>query len=224
MENETSVAEVGSVKINLPHQIEDVVIKEQLRKISDLRIDEIVNISADQFEKNIKDMLSSIKELDYSLKCSLDLSQTLKKEAQENDEKIKGLMEENQKLNKRILDLENSIPQVKDIEMKMDLTHQELNKYKGMYAEELAKVERRQEENTALKSSYNSIKEECEDLKRENSMFNTERVRGLSEKDEIISDLERRLKTASIETVEISKELEQTKEELVSIYKTLNVR
>jgi vacuolar-type H+-ATPase subunit I/STV1 len=142
-------------------------IVEQLKRISELKIDNFTLLSGSKFESTVKEMFAIIKELEGHLRDVLALNASLREEVRDRRKVKEELQMEKEAVQQKIASLEQDYPRVQDLERKLELTIAELDKFRAiarMEKEKLAKIEAG---NRAIAAQIDKVKEERDDAYRE---------------------------------------------------------
>ena len=136
---------------------------ERLNRISRLKLDDFVGLSEGKFERTIGEMFSLIKNMETHLRHFIEFSESLKTESVDLKLAKENLAKENKELGKKLQQLENSVPLVKDLEKRLDLTVEEVEKFKTLYNTEQERAEKLRSDFDALTEMQKRIKGERDD-------------------------------------------------------------
>ena len=142
-------------------------IVEQLKKISELKLEDFIELSETKFENTVRGMFSVIKNLESHLGEVIQMNSTLRAEAQVSKSEIEKLSQEKKDLRQRISSLEKDTPLVADLEKRLALTIEETEKLRGLYKLEKEKLEKQEQDLGMLNILLDKIKEERDDAYRE---------------------------------------------------------
>ena len=142
-------------------------ILEQLKRISELKIDNYTQISGSKFESTVKEMFSIIKELEGHLRDVLTLNASLREEVQDKRKVREELQREKEEVKQKIAALEQYFPQVQDLERKLEITIAEVDRFRTLYKLEKEKLTKIEADNRAMVSLIDKVREERDDAYRE---------------------------------------------------------
>ena len=142
-------------------------ILEQLKKISELKIDQFTQVSGAKFENTIREMFSIIKDLEGHLRDVLTLNASLREDVQDRRKAKEKLMREKEAVEQRIAALEHDFPRVQDLEKRLEITLEELEKFRTLYRQEREKQEKAGADNRTMTALLNKVREERDDAYRE---------------------------------------------------------
>lgn len=142
-------------------------IRESLKKISQIRVDNYTKVTEENIENTFEDMLSVIKNLERHLTDLLEINGALKAELSDSRKKTSELEMENRNLAEKLSKLENDIPNVKDLENRLDLTNEEVERYKQLYKNENDKSNKLSAKNDELNAMLTKTQEERDDAYKE---------------------------------------------------------
>ena len=142
-------------------------ILEQLKRISELKIDNYTQISGSKFESTVKEMFSIIKELEGHLRDVLTLNASLREEVQDKRKVREELQREKDEVKQKIAALEQYFPQVQDLERKLEITIAEVDRFRTLYKLEKEKLTKIEADNRAMVSLIDKVREERDDAYRE---------------------------------------------------------
>ncbi|MBF0360253.1 MAG: hypothetical protein HQK49_04540 [Oligoflexia bacterium] len=173
MENENNLKNQSEVKtssfnfFSRASKVDKSKIKEQLDKISELRLSDFLNSTETEFKDHVNEMLSTIKELDSNFRDTLKLNHTLRGELHDCKQVISKLNNENKGFEKKLAEFENSSPIIGETEKKLNLVVEERDKYKERYNQAIENNQKLIQNLNVLNNLVDLKKEEIEDLKRE---------------------------------------------------------
>ena len=139
----------------------------QLKKISGLKIDDFTQLSGSKFEATVKEMFSIIKELEGHLRDVLTLDASLREEVRETSKERDTLRGEKEALERKIVTLERDFPRVQDLEKRLEITLEEVEKFRALYKLEKEKLEKIEAGNRMMASLVDKTREERDDAYRE---------------------------------------------------------
>jgi vacuolar-type H+-ATPase subunit I/STV1 len=142
-------------------------ILEQLKRISELKIDNYTQLSGSKFESTVKEMFSIIKELEGHLRDVLALNASLREEVQDKRKVREELQREKEAVKQKIAALEQYFPRVQDLERKLEMTIAEVDKFRTLYNLEKEKLAKIEADNRAAASLVDKVREERDDAYRE---------------------------------------------------------
>lgn len=142
-------------------------ILEQLKRISNLKIDNYTQLSGSKFESTVKEMFSIIKELEGHLRDVLTLNASLMKEVRDRRKVKEELQSEKEAVKQKIAALEQDFPRVQDLEKKLELTIAEVDKFRTLYKLEKEKLVKIEADNRAMVFLIDKVGEERDDAYRE---------------------------------------------------------
>jgi len=140
---------------------------EQLKKISELKLEDFIKLSETKFENTVRGMFSVIKNLESHLGEVLQMNNTLRIEAEGSKSEIEKLKIEKKELKQRISSLEMDTPLIADLEKRLALTIEETEKLRGLYKLEKEKLEKKEKELGMLNILIDKTKEERDDAYKE---------------------------------------------------------
>ncbi|MBI4766557.1 MAG: hypothetical protein HY787_18485 [Deltaproteobacteria bacterium] len=161
------VIEITDLVVENPSGVEVPKILEQLKKISELKIDQLTQISGAKFEKTIREMFSIIKDLEGHLREVLTLNASLREEVQDKKKAKEKLRREKEAIEQKIAALEHDFPRVQDLEKRLEITLEELEKFRTLYKQEREKQEKTEDDNRAITALLKKVREERDDAYRE---------------------------------------------------------
>ena len=142
-------------------------ILEQLKKISDLKIDSFTQLPGAKFESTVKEMFSIIKDLEGHLRDVLALNASLREEVRERNKGKEELQKEKEAVKQKIAAFEQDFPRVQDLERKLELTIAEVDKFRTLYRQEKEKLEKIEAGNRRMTALVDKTREERDDAYRE---------------------------------------------------------
>ena len=142
-------------------------IMEQLKKISELNLESFIQLSGAKFENTVKEMFSIIKSLETHLRGVLELNATLRREAQDSAREKEKLRSEKEGLEQKVAGLLRDTPLVEDLEKRLALTVEEIEKFKRIYRIEKDRLDQREEDSRMLSRQMDKIREERDDAYKE---------------------------------------------------------
>jgi chromosome segregation ATPase len=142
-------------------------ILEQLKKISDLKIDSFTQLPGAKFESTVKEMFSIIKDLEGHLRDVLALNASLREEVRDRSKGKEELQREKEAVTQKIAALEQDFPRVQDLERKLELTIAEVDKFRTLYKQEKEKLEKIEAGNRRMTALVDKAREERDDAYRE---------------------------------------------------------
>jgi septal ring factor EnvC (AmiA/AmiB activator) len=150
-----------------PSRIEIPRILEHLKKISDLKTDNLTQLSGSQFAHTAKEMFSIIGELEGQLRDVLTLNAALRGEERDQRKEKEKLQREKEALEQKIATLEHDFPRVQDLEKKLEITIEEVEKVRRLYRLEKEKLETMEAIQREMASLVDKAREERDDAYRE---------------------------------------------------------
>lgn len=159
--------EFGDFVVEGTSRIEVPRIIEQLKKISELKLDNITQLTGAKFESTVKEMFSIIKELEGHLRDVLALNAALRSEVQVSRREKEGLQSEKEMLERKVASLECDIPRISDLEKRMDIALEEIEKFRKLYKLAKEKAETYEANELMLAAKLDKVKEERDDAYRE---------------------------------------------------------
>jgi len=142
-------------------------ILEQLKKISELKIETFTQLSGSKFETTVKEMFSIIKDLEGHLRDVLKLNASLREEVRDRRKRKDELQREKEAVEQKIATLEQEFPRVQDIEKRLEIAIEEVEKGRTLYKLEKEKLEKLEASNRMMASQLDKTKEERDDAYRE---------------------------------------------------------
>lgn len=153
--------------VESPPRIEVPRILEQLKRISKLKIDDFTQLSGSKFENTVKEMFSIIKDLEGHLRDVLKLNASLREEVRDKRKGIDTLRREKEAAEQKIAALERDSPCAQDLEKRLELTIEEVEKFRSLYKLEKEKLEKIEASNRMTASLVDKAREERDDAYRE---------------------------------------------------------
>lgn len=150
-----------------PSRIEVPRILEQLKKISELKIDQFTQVSGAKFENTVKEMFSIIKDLEGHLRDVLTLNASLREDVQDKKKTKEKLKREKEAVEQKIATLEQDFPRVQDLEKRLEITLEEVEKFRSLYKQERDKQEMTEANNRTMTALLKKVREERDDAYRE---------------------------------------------------------
>jgi vacuolar-type H+-ATPase subunit I/STV1 len=166
-QRETQTIEFNDFVVESTSRIEVPRILEQLKKISELKIDNFTQLSGAKFENTVKEMFSIIKELEGHLRDVLALNASLREEVRDRKKGKEELQREKEAVKQKIAALEQDFPRVQDLERKLELTIAEVDKFRTLYRMEREKLEKIEAGNRMMAALVDKAREERDDAYRE---------------------------------------------------------
>jgi len=148
-------------------RIEIPRIVEQLKRISELKIDNFTQLSGSKFESTVKEMFAVIKELEGHLRDVLTLNASLREEVRDRRKVKEELQREKEAVQQKIASLEQDFPRVQDLERKLELTIAEVDKFRTLSKREKEKLARIEADNRSMAARIDKVREERDDAYRE---------------------------------------------------------
>ena len=142
-------------------------ILERLKRISELKIDDFTQLSGSKFENTVKEMFAIIKDLEGHLRDVLALNALLRQEVREKKKGIAGLQREKEAAEQKIATLERDFPRVRDLEKRLEITVEEVEKFRTLYRLEKEKLEKIEAGNRRMASLVDKTRTERDDAYRE---------------------------------------------------------
>lgn len=164
---QTHEIEFNDLVVGSTSRIDVPRILEQLKRISNLKIDNYTRISGSKFESTVKEMFSIIKELEGHLRDVLTLNASLREEVRDRRKVKEEHQSEKEAVKQKIAALEQDFPRVQDLERKLELTIAEVDKFRTFYKLEKEKLVKIEAENRAMVFLLDKIREERDDAYRE---------------------------------------------------------
>jgi vacuolar-type H+-ATPase subunit I/STV1 len=164
---QTHEIDVDDLVVGSTSRIDVPRILEQLKRISNLKIDNYTRISGSKFESTVKEMFSIIKELEGHLRDVLTLNASLREEVRDRRKVKEEHQSEKEAVKQKIAALEQDFPRVQDLERKLELTIAEVDKFRTFYKLEKEKLVKIEAENRAIVFLLDKIREERDDAYRE---------------------------------------------------------
>ena len=148
-------------------RIEVPRILEQLKKISELKIDNFTRLSVSKFEDTVKEMFSTIKDLEGHLRDVLTLNASLREELRDRRKVKEELQREKEAVKQKIAVIERDFPRLQDLEKRLEITIEEMEKFRTLYRLEKGKRENIEANNMMTASLVEKLREERDDAYRE---------------------------------------------------------
>jgi chromosome segregation ATPase len=164
---ETTQVQVTDFVVESPSRVEAPRILDQLKKISGLKLDQFTQVSGAKFENTIKEMFSIIKDLEGHLRDVLTLNASLREDVQDKRKAKEELIREKEAVERKIAVLEHDFPRVQDLEKRLEITLEEVEKFRGLYRQEREKQEKAEAHNRTMTVLLNKVREERDDAYRE---------------------------------------------------------
>ena len=148
-------------------RIEIPRILEQLKQISELKTDNRAQLSGSTFAHTAQEMFSIIGDLEGQLGEVLTLNAALRGEVRDRRKEKENLQREKEALEQKITALEHDFPRVQDLEKKLEITIEEVEKFRTLYRLEKEKLEKIEAGNRVMASQLDKTREERDDAYRE---------------------------------------------------------
>jgi chromosome segregation ATPase len=148
-------------------RIEVSRILEQLKKISELKIENFTVLSGAKLEDTVREMFSTIKDLEGHLRDLLTLNASLREEVRAASKGRDQLEREKEAAEQKAAALAREIPRVQDLEKRLELTIEEVERFRALYRQEKEKLEKIEASNKTIASLAEKIREERDDAYRE---------------------------------------------------------
>jgi len=159
--------EFNDFAVESTSRIEVPRILAQLKKISELKIDNFTQLSGSKFENTVKEMFSIIKDLEGHLRDVLALNALLREEVRDTRKEKDRLQREKGALEQKIATLEGDSPRVQDLEKRLEITIEEVEKLRTLHRLEKEKLEKIEAGNRMKASLLDKTREERDDAYRE---------------------------------------------------------
>lgn len=166
-QRKTQAIEFNDFVVESTARIEVPRILEQLKKISELKIDNFTQLSGPKFESTVKEMFAIIKELEGHLRDVLTLNASLREEVRDRRKVKEELQREKEAVQQKIAALEQDFPRVQDLEKKLELTIAEVDKFRSLAKQEKEKMAQIEADNRAIAALIVKVREERDDAYRE---------------------------------------------------------
>jgi len=140
---------------------------ERLEKISEMKLDDFTQPSGSKFENIVKEMFSIIKDLEGHLRDVLALNASLREEVRGQKKAIANLQRDRAAAEQKIATRERDFPRVQDLEKRLEITVEEVEKFRTLYRLEKEKIEKIEAGNRRMASLVNKAREERDDAYRE---------------------------------------------------------
>jgi hypothetical protein len=164
---QTHEIEFNDLVVGSTSRIDVPQILEQLKRISNLKIDNYTQISGSKFKSTVNEMFSIIRELEGHLRDVLTLNASLREEVRDRRKVKEEHQSEKEAVKQKIAALEQDFPRVQDLERKLELTIAEVDKFRTFYKLEKEKLVKIEAENRAMVFLLDKIREERDDAYRE---------------------------------------------------------
>ena len=148
-------------------RIEVPRILEQLKKISELKIENFTLLSGAKLEDTVKEMFSTIKDLEGHLRDVLALNASLREEVRDSRKVKDQLQKAKAAAEQKVATHEREIPRVQDLEKRLELTIEEVERFRALYRKEKERLEKIVAGNKMIASQAEKIREERDDAYRE---------------------------------------------------------
>jgi transcription initiation factor IIF auxiliary subunit len=142
-------------------------ILEQLKKIAELKIENFTQLPGAKFENTVKEMFSIIKDLEGHLRDVLKLNASLREEVRDKRKRKDELQAEKEAVERKIATLEQDFPRAQDLEKRLDIAIEEVEKHRALYKLEKEKLEKLEASSRVMASQHDKIREERDDAYRE---------------------------------------------------------
>ena len=166
-QRQAQAIEFDDFAVERTSRIEVQRILEQLKKISELKTDHLTQLSGSKFENTVKEMFAFIKDLEGHLHDVLTLNASLREEVRDKRKEKENLQGEKEAAEQKIAALERDFPRVQDIEKRLEITLEEVEKFRALYKLEKEKLEKAEASNRAMVSLVDKVREERDDAYRE---------------------------------------------------------
>jgi len=166
-QRQAKAIEFNDFVVESPSRIEIPRILAQLKKISELKIDDFTQLSGSKFETTVKEMFSIIKDLEGHLRDVLTLNGSLREEVRETSKERDKLQGEKETLERKIVTLERDFPRVQDLEKRLEITVEEVEKFRTLHRLEKEKLEKIEASNRMMAARVDKAREERDDAYRE---------------------------------------------------------
>lgn len=166
-QRQAQAIEFNDFVVESTSRIEVPRILEQLKKISELKIDNFTQLSGAKFENTVKEMFSIIKELEGHLRDVLTLNASLREEVRDRRKAKEELQKEQEAVKQKIAALDQDFPRVQDLERKLELTIAEVDKFRTLYRREKEKLEKVEANYKMIAAQVDKAREERDDAYRE---------------------------------------------------------
>jgi len=166
-QRQSQTIEFDDFVVESTSRIEVPRIGELLKKISELKMDDFTQLSGSKFETTVKEMFSIIKDLEGHLRDVLALNASLREEVRDKQKGIDDLQREKEAAEQKIVALERDFPRVQDLEKRLEITIEEVEKFRTLYRLEKAKREEIEASKRTMASLVDKAREERDDAYRE---------------------------------------------------------
>lgn len=148
-------------------RIEVPRILEQLKKISELKIENFTMLSGSKLEDTVREMFATIKDLEGHLRDVLTLNASLREEMRDAGKGKDKLQKDKEAAEQKIARLECEFPRAQDLEKRLELTIEEMERFRALYRQEKEKLEKIEADSKIMASQAEKIREERDDAYRE---------------------------------------------------------
>jgi chromosome segregation ATPase len=166
-QKQAQAIEITDLVVESPSRVGVPSILEQLKKISELKIDQFTQVSGAKFENTIKEMFSIIKDLEGHLRDVLILNASLREDVKDKGKAKEKLKREKEAVEQKIAALEHDFPRVQDLEKRLEITLEEVEKFRTLYRQEREKGEKVEANNRTMTALLEKVREERDDAYRE---------------------------------------------------------
>jgi vacuolar-type H+-ATPase subunit I/STV1 len=166
-QRQAQTIEFNDFVVESTSRIEVPRIAELLKKISELKIDNLTQLSGSKFENTVKEMFSMIKDLEGHLRDVLTLNASLREEVQDTRKVKEDLQREKEAAEQKIAALERDFPRVQDLEKRLEITLEEVEKFRTLHRLEKEKLETIEASNKRMAVLVDKAREERDDAYRE---------------------------------------------------------
>jgi septal ring factor EnvC (AmiA/AmiB activator) len=166
-QRQAQTIEVDDFVVESTSRIEVLRILEQLKKVSELKIDHFTTLSGSKFESTVKEMFSLIKDLEGHLRDVLKMNASLGEEVRDKRKEKDNLQRAKEAAEQKIAALERDFPRVQDIEKRLEITIDEVERFRTLYRLEKEKLEKIEISNRMMASLVDKAREERDDAYRE---------------------------------------------------------
>jgi vacuolar-type H+-ATPase subunit I/STV1 len=166
-QRQAQAIEFSDFVVESTSRIEVPRILEQLKKISELKIDNLTQLSGSKFESTVKEMFSIIKDLEGHLRDVLTLNAALREEVRDKRKVKEELQKEKEEVKQKIAALEQDFPRAQDLEKRLEITIEEMEKFRTLYKREKEKLEKSEAGNRMMAALVDKAREERDDAYRE---------------------------------------------------------
>ncbi|MGK5089917.1 hypothetical protein WDW86_20390 [Bdellovibrionota bacterium FG-2] len=142
-------------------------IKDGLRDLAQIKVEDLAKVSNEVLHGNIEDMLSAIRVLEAQLKDTMEVNVAMRIEAKTRDSEIFNLKRENQDLQYKLKELEKQNPMLGEVDRRLEMALERVDEHKAQLDQEKEKTRALAAQNEEFSKALKKAEEERDDAYKE---------------------------------------------------------